>query len=208
MNIVLDLDGTIIDSRMRLYNLFQYLVPESNLGFEEYWRLKRMKTSNEQILLHRFGYDERSVIEFRRGWMDLIETKSYLLLDRPFDGVRQSLAELQCRARLYICTARQFPARVLCQLSTLGLREFFEDVLVTEQVAGKDELISKNIHDLSATDWMIGDTGKDIQAGRRLNMKTCAVLSGFLNEDSLRGYTPDLIIDSIANIDKLKANFD
>ena len=36
MNIFFDLDGTLLDSKERLYYLFQHLVPECKFSFEEY----------------------------------------------------------------------------------------------------------------------------------------------------------------------------
>ena len=43
MKIFFDLDGTLINSKMRLYSLFQELVSASNLSFDEYWNLKKKK---------------------------------------------------------------------------------------------------------------------------------------------------------------------
>ena len=50
---------------------------------------------------------------------------------------------------------------------------------------------------MSKNDWIIGDTGKDIETGQQLGIKTGAVLSGFLNLKSLLLYKPDLIINNI-----------
>jgi phosphoglycolate phosphatase len=70
--------------------------------------------------------------------------------------------------------------------------------MVTEQRTGKAELISL-IPSLGPEDWIIGDTGLDIQVGQSLGIRTCAVLTGFLNEAYLREYMPDLIITSAAD---------
>ena len=48
-------------------------------------------------------------------------------------------------------------------------------------------------------DFFVGDTGKDIQAGKALGMRTIGVLSGFRNEERLLKYNPDFIIDYITN---------
>jgi phosphoglycolate phosphatase len=48
--------------------------------------------------------------------------------------------------------------------------------------------------------WIIGDTGKDIETGKQLNIKTVAVLSGFLNKKSLTEYNPDKIVDSVLQL--------
>ena len=43
----------------------------------------------------------------------------------------------------------------------------------------------------------MGDTGEDIRVGKALKIKTCAVLSGFMNEKKLLGYNPDVIRSSV-----------
>lgn len=197
MNIVLDLDGTLIDSKLRLYRLFQALATETSLSYEEYWALKKTRTSNSTILSSRLGYDETQIADFLAQWMSLIETPSFLALDSNFDGIHAALGALQRDADLHVCTARQLRESVMKQLVSLNLLQYFEQVLVTEHKYSKEALILANVASLSSNDWLVGDTGKDIQVGKSLNMKTCAVLSGFLNEKVLRGYGPNLILDSV-----------
>jgi len=48
---------------------------------------------------------------------------------------------------------------------------------------------------------MLGDTGEDITVGKSLNLKTCGLLSGFLNAQDLLVYEPDLILDSVVEFD-------
>jgi phosphoglycolate phosphatase len=199
MNIFFDLDGTLIDSKLRLYKLFQFLVENSNLTYDEYWELKQQKISNQMILVTRFGYSESMIQAFIERWMQLIEHEDFLKFDRVIDGVEKVLDILQQQADLYICTARQHKQLTLKQLEKLGLNEFFLQVFVTEQKQSKNELISKNVSNLSASDWFIGDTGHDIQVGKKLNIKTCAVMSGFLAGEVLTEYQPDIMLESVAN---------
>ena len=199
MNIIFDLDGTLIDSRLRLYRLFQQLAPSSNLSFEQYWVLKRNKVSNETILSTKLGQNNEFIASFVSKWMQLIESPSYLEMDGNLPGVLTNLAQLKNRASLHVCTARQLRQPALNQLASLDLLPFFDQVLVTEQKNSKDTLIKAHIRDLSSCDWIVGDTGKDIEVGKSLNIKTCAVLSGFLNRDSLLTYLPDVILDTAAD---------
>jgi phosphoglycolate phosphatase len=193
VNLIFDLDGTLIDSRLRLYRLFQHLVPQSKLTFESYWAFKQEKISNETILAMQFGLDSPTIARFVADWMDSVEAPEFLALDTNFPGMHTTLERLTKQAVLHVCTARQHRQPVIEQLEKLNLLHYFENVLVTEQSHTKEELIG-TISGLQPQDWMIGDTGKDIQAGKVLGIKTCAVLSGFLNEKSLRPYCPDLII--------------
>jgi phosphoglycolate phosphatase len=197
VNIVFDLDGTLINSKLRLYRLFQTLATETSLSYEEYWVLKKAKTSNSTILSSHLGYDEAQIADFLAQWMSLIEAPSFLALDSNFEDIHSALGALRRGADLHICTARQLRESVMQQLVGLNLLSYFDQVLVTERKYSKEALISANVANLSANDWLVGDTGKDIQVGKSLNMKTCAVLSGFLNESVLKGYGPNLILDSV-----------
>lgn len=197
MNIVLDLDGTVIDSKLRLYRLFQALAAESSLSYEEYWILKKNKTSNATILSSLLGYSEEQIADFVVRWMSLIESPPFLASDSNFEGIHAALGALQRDAHLHVCTDRQLREPVVQQLLSLNLLQYFEQVLVTKQKRTKESLILANVTSLSSNDWLVGDTGKDIQVGKSLKMKTCAVLSGFLSQEVLRGYGPNLILDSV-----------
>ena len=200
MNMVFDLDGTLIDSRLRLYRLFQHLVPDSQFSYEQYWALKQKKISNEVILSSMLGKEQDQVMRFVAQWMALIESPSYLALDKNFVGIHAALTRFQQQADLYVCTARQLRQPVLDQLASLDILQFFKRVLVTEQKHSKETLIAAYVANLSSQDWMVGDTGNDIQVGKLLNMKTCAVLSGFVSRVSLEDYNPDLILDFVVNV--------
>lgn len=198
MNLIFDLDGTLIDSRLRLYHLFQYLVPASKLSHESYWTFKQNKVTNETILAKEFGLDAFAIARFVADWMERIEAPEFLALDKNFPFMHEALKRLGKQARLHVCTARQHRELAVDQLDRLGLLTYFDSVMVTEQSRGKEELIA-SVPGLGAQDWMFGDTGKDIQVGQALGIKTCAVLSGFLSEKSLRPYGPDLILESVVD---------
>jgi|TARA_B110000259_G_scaffold33038_1_gene36428 phosphoglycolate phosphatase len=193
VNLIFDLDGTLIDARLRLYRLFQELVPQSNLTYERYWALKQEKVSNQNLLVTKFAFDSAAIEVFIANWMDRIEAPEFLSLDKNFPGMHQALKKMRKQAKLHVCTARQAKQPVYYQLERLGLLHYFDSIMVTEQNRGKEELVAK-VPNLERHDWIIGDTGRDIQVGKMLGLKTCAVLTGFLNEESLRGYEPDLIL--------------
>lgn len=196
MNIVFDLDGTLIDSRPRLYRLFQQLAPLSHLTYREYWDFKRAKISNQTLLKQELGWRPAAITEFVDQWMELIESPSYLALDTNHVGMADTLAVLAESAKLHVCTARQKRQPVLDQLERLGLLHFFKNVLVTEQNSTKEALIAAHVKNLGQGDWMLGDTGKDIQVGKMLKIQTCAVLNGFLSLQSLLPYGPDRVLDT------------
>ena len=76
-NLFLDLDGTLIDSRRRIYNLFQEMLPESQLSFDEYWKIKRSRVSQEKLLTERFCFDPEAVQRFKADWLAKIEEPDF-----------------------------------------------------------------------------------------------------------------------------------
>lgn len=199
MNFFFDLDGTLINSKPRLYELFCFLNESVVLTYSEYWELKKQKISHKEILINKIGLSEKQFIEFEKKWMSEIEKERWLELDRPFDGISKMLERLSKYNVLYLVTARQSKKNVMEQLSTFGWLSYFNKILVTEQKFEKYQLIAENVV-VSSNDFIIGDTGKDIETGKMLGIRTIAVLSGFLSEKSLVEYNPDYIFENANNL--------
>jgi phosphoglycolate phosphatase len=200
MNLFFDLDGTLIDSRLRLYLLFQYLVKCSELDFDQYWELKRNKINHKKILTSKFNYSDEEYIDFENKWMAEIELKKWLDLDVSFDGVYGLLARLSENNSIYVVTARHNSENTLKQLKSFKWKTFIKSILITEQKHSKIDLIKNNVI-VKSEDWFIGDTGKDIETGKVLGINTAAVLSGFLNKNCLIEYNPDIIIENVTKFE-------
>ena len=199
MNVIFDLDGTLIDSKDRLYQLFIFLANDHITTFDEYWGYKFSGLSNADILKQKFNATEDDIESFIANWMNLIEEEEWLNKDSLINGVEAYLSNLANSASLYVCTARQSEELAINQLKKLELPGYFRKIMVTNQKREKTELILENIPNLKPEDWMIGDTGKDVLTGKELGLKTCAVLSGFMSKQKLAEYKPDIIISDITN---------
>lgn len=195
--IFFDLDGTLIDAGERMYSLFQTLVPQSKLSKTEYWDLKRHKINHRMILSQQFGYDESRICTFEQTWLDLIETDEYLDKDTVYPDVIGMLKQLKSKHTLYLVTARQSIENTKAELKKLGLFDLFDDIFITEHKTSKEELIKQHINPLMPDDIMVGDTGKDIQTGRNLGIRTVAVSNGFLAPEVLQKYNPDNLFKNI-----------
>jgi phosphoglycolate phosphatase len=199
MKIIFDLDGTIICSKKKLHKLFSDLTKGRQLSFSDYWDLKFSRKSNEDILKSKFNYSDNEIEYFANNWMELIEDDKYLEIDKLIDGVKDFLEGVRQNNELYICSARQSIQQVEKQLKRLAILHFFQDIFVTEQkYSKKDLLVNKNLR-LDKRDWIIGDTGHDILTGKELGIKTCAVLSGFMSQNVLVLYSPDIIIQDVTS---------
>ncbi|MDO9187852.1 MAG: HAD hydrolase-like protein [Bacteroidia bacterium] len=201
IKIFFDLDGTIIDSKNRLYDLFVALTG-IDISFDEYWLIKKDMVSNEDIL-NRFLYTPDQIKSFRANWMDKIEQPEYLNKDQKFTFTQDVLETLQSNNyELYLITARQSKERVKVQLQDLDLLKYFKKLLVTEQKVKKQYLITQLDIKLSKNDFMVGDTGMDILTGKRIGVKTVAVLTGFRSKEQLLIYSPDFIYNDILEFSK------
>lgn len=197
-SLFIDLDGTIIDARKRVYEVFRFLVPKSNLSFDAYWEIKRAGISNESILINHFNFSDLQIANFISQWMKEIEKENWLELDKPFDNIKSKLQNLKKNYKLILVTARQSTTNTLKQLKQLQLDTYFDDILITNQTLTK-QVIIKQKFDVTSEDLIVGDTGKDIETGKALGIKTVAVLCGFLSASTLEKYNPDYIIQSLTD---------
>lgn len=200
MKIFFDLDGTLLDSRQRLFTLFCDLTQQNSIDFDRYWELKRRKIGHAEILECYLSYSRSQIIKFEREWLCFIEEIKYLNLDAPFLFTQGVLEGLKDNHQLYVVTARQNKVGVIHQLDNANIRLYFEDIFVTEGLKTKSQLILEAFGALSPSDFVVGDTGLDILTAKELGCKSLAVLSGFRNEDILSTYEPDYIGDNIKTI--------
>lgn len=200
MKIVFDLDGTLICSKVRLYELFCALVGNRELSFDTYWNLKFDFNSNQDILKNHYDYSNELIDIFTEKWMSKIEDNDYLAMDNPIEGLSDFLLKMSEKNELYICTARQSKSQVQRQLAEFRILNYFESVFITEQKYSKLEILRNSKLTFTNEDWFVGDTGHDINTGKALGLQTCAVLSGFMSENALRAYSPDLIIQNVASL--------
>jgi len=194
-NIFFDLDGTLIHAHTRLYRLFQKLAPESGLGFDEYWAIKRSQKGHAAILSELYGWTPERIAEFETEWLSLIETPEWLALDRPLEGADAVLRSLQGHA-CYVVTARQHEDLAVLQIESFGWKDLFKGIFVTGRERGKYELIHGTL-DAGSDDWYLGDTGIDIRTGKQLGVKTVGVLSGFRDRQALEVYEPDFLLNDL-----------
>lgn len=197
--IFFDLDGTLFDSRGRLYKLFSHLVPENTLDFNTYWKIKREQKDHACILKEYYHYTQNAIADFEQKWLSEIEQPQWLQYDEPFDWVNDLLNYLYPKYQLYIVTARQSEKAVVEQLSQYEWWNLLAKVLVTKQQIEKHCLI--DVFSINRDNsWMVGDTGKDIQTGQLLGIKTAGVLTGFRNRESLEKYNPDIIVEKALDL--------
>lgn len=184
--IFFDLDGTLLDSSDRLYNLFCDLIPECKFSKEEYWNFKRNKINHEMIIKNHFpNYD---FDEFNTNWLNLIETEKYLNFDKLYDFTLNLIKDLD---NIYLLTARQSKEQLFNELERLQIKDYFKEIYVTENKLTKLDIM-KSLN-LGENDIYISDTGRDIAWANETGMKSVGVDWGFMSAEKLKDYKPDVL---------------
>ncbi len=117
--VFVDLDGTILDYKLRAYKTFVEIVGErgqEELTFEDYVQRRRSGVSNFELFtgLSMWKFDEST---FHTKWMLLIEEIDFLSHDELFSDTLDWIYEHDDRAHLVLCTARRIKVNLIRQFS-------------------------------------------------------------------------------------------
>lgn len=199
--LLLDCDGTLVDSRRRQHQLFVDLAPGATIGFDEYWQHKRAGMLQAEMLQRYTRINDAAAIAaFKAGWMAAIEAPQRLDDDVLIDGVADFLTRARAEFELVLVTGRQHFEHLMNQLERLGIAALFGRVLNTRQSTSKVALVQSHFA-CTADDVFIGDTGEDIVTGKALGLYTVGVTSGASSAATLQRYAPDLVADSVATLE-------
>ena len=199
MEIVFDLDGTLIDSSKRMFLLFKDLIKDCSWSYEEYWYLKRTKHNHRYLIDKYFcNYDYNS---FNDIWMSRIEERELLEYDCLYSDTINVLDELSKDNSLFLLTARQRKDNLLWQLQKLGILRFFESIYLTENKTSKDSLIKEIQKKMGKKNQVfVSDMGQDIAIGNMNGCITIAASYGFMDMVHLKEYTPQFFISCLHEI--------
>lgn len=199
-SLFLDLDGTLVNSQMRLYKLFCMLCRECKMTYSEYWSIKRQRISQAEMLKTYFGYNDEMVDSFHKAWLEHVEDEALLEDDFPVEGITERLESLSKRHTLYLLTARQNSEFVKRQMCNFGWNNLFLELIVTHRASEKCEAVRCVVGKVSQGA-VIGDTGEDVKTAKELGLRSIAVGWGILSPAVLIQYNPDFLAERIEDLD-------
>ncbi|MBO8151320.1 MAG: phosphoglycolate phosphatase [Candidatus Neomarinimicrobiota bacterium] len=144
--------------------------------------------------------------ELNKYYKKYLEIYSQNLLNTTdlYPGVRETLGELRIYKKVILSNKnKSLTDRIL---RTVGIYEFFDFVFGGDSFSVRKPdpgpiLSILEITGISANSAMIvGDSEKDIIAGKEAGIKTCAVTYGLRSYKELREYGPDLIVDDFRQL--------
>ena len=184
MLIGLDLDGTLLDSRLRHMVTLQraaeaLAVPLSEDDAQEFFQEKREGNSGIEAL-RRLGIPSAENISLR--WIEMIETEEMLALDRLYPDTMDALMRQWARKSTFVlATGRHDQAAARRQISRLGLQEFFCAMIFVDPLdRSQTKAAATRRYDLGA---IVGDTEIDLRWAADLGVSFHASSYGFRSEN-------------------------
>jgi phosphoglycolate phosphatase len=198
-----DLDGTLLDSAPDITAAIAQVLAQTRQTNvpDEFLRsyIGRHLIDLFEYLLPELSRQEhdRMIVEYRGIYLARGHKQT-----RLYPGVAEALAVLP--GRKSTATTKGTPTAGLI-LEQFGLRPHFEHVQGTDGFPSKPEpeVIFRAIQALGARPddcLMVGDSGPDMDAGRRAGVKTCAVRWGYGNHAEMAHFQPDYWIDRPAQL--------
>jgi len=206
--LVLDLDGTLVDSEEILVGLVNQTLTQLGhppappravaatigLPLDEVFRRTLSNSSEDAI---------SALCDLYRGEAD---TPEFVHQFRLYPGVTETLESLhRGGARLVVGTSKG-RATTLDIIRHCRLEAIIDDVIGGDCVAnGKPhpEMVerARALYEISpARTLMVGDTPFDIAMGQAASVATCAVTYGMHPADALRALKPDFVIDRFPDL--------
>lgn len=195
MTVIFDFDGTIADTFVASIRIFEKLSRKA----EPY--------SEADIVRLRGLTALRVVRELRiRPWrVPWLMVRGRAMMRREietilvFDGIEDLLKELQkAGAEMYIISSNS-PGNISQLLHKRGLDKYFTRVYGNVGLFGKAKMlrrvIARNKLDVQST-YYVGDEGRDIEAAKRVGVKSIAVSWGFNSAELLQKHHPYALVES------------
>ncbi|MCU1281132.1 MAG: pyrophosphatase [bacterium] len=212
-----DLDGTLVDSTADIRAALVHAlaaVPPSDAPRDEH----ALGCAGLGLPLDEFYAIARPAphpfagADGRRAFVDAYRAYYHThLLDhtRAFPGVGETLELVKPLRAAGLRTAVATTKKTITAervLAGLGLAQHFDLILGTEEPMphkpAPDLLLAcaRRLARDPARGLMVGDTERDVLAGRAAGMRTCGVTYGVLGVDGLTPHAPDFLVDRFADL--------
>lgn len=189
--IALDLDGTLLDSRLRHSVLMHDILLSKGLSIDtaDLVDYKSNGKSNLDWLIDKhISNDEANAIQ--KEWISKIEDEKYLQLDKLYPDALKILERLSYDNSLFLLTARMNKEGAMEQIMRLGISPFFEEIIVVPTGDDAIDFKARMLTD-KGINLMIGDSEIDYKASKRAKCKFQAKVGGFRSKSFWEQYQVD-----------------
>ncbi len=204
--ILLDLDGTIVDSKEAYLEALRAASAETEndkIDPKAVTEIPKRLEQNLPIDDLINGIDAEKFLQaYLNAYYEATAKKA-----KPLSSVSSALEKLSKKTKLAVVTMRYVPKeKVREELRIIGLTEFFQHVITALDTYSPKPSPEPLIECAKQLDVdicecaVVGDSIVDIKAGKAAGAKTVAVLSGIFSFEELKREEPDLILESIMEL--------
>lgn len=121
-----------------------------------------------------------------------------------YPGIAGLIKKIKEKDNFMAVISSDLPDTIFSEIKEYGLEDIFDDIItdVHDKVEAASRLIKKGNLDLGNT-FFVGDSNHEIEAGKRVGIKTIAVTWGFCPEKKLQLEKPDFIARSIKDLERI-----
>jgi len=209
MTLLLDLDGTVIDSTEAILESFYTALNKFGFDGVEKEQIVKQIGYPLDVMFENVGVEKEKVWDYvsayKEHYRKISKEKTFML-----PNATEAIKEASKFARLGVVTTKT--ARYSKELlEHFGVMEYFEVLVGREDVTNpkpSSEPIDKALLAMKVTDrnsvFMIGDTKLDLLAAQNAVVKGIGVLSGYGSKEELQKYTDLVFLDLFEAISWLK----
>ncbi len=213
--VLLDLDGTLVDSIPDLANSVNKMLVEFSIAEREINSIRNWVGNGVEKLLHRAltndidGAAESELFDsaFPR-FMDIYK-KNMCILSTCYPGVREGIDYLKGKNIKLGCVTNKSGQFVGPILEKLGLKDDMSIIVAGDTLAKKKPDPMPLLHAASVFEvdpkksLMIGDSVSDVKAARAADFQIVCVSYGYNHGNDIRDTNPDAVVDSLADLPQL-----
>jgi phosphoglycolate phosphatase len=203
--VILDLDGTLIDSQLDLVLSVNAMLEHMGREPHVHEKICSFIGNGAPMLVQRALGENATEADIEKGLAYFLQYYRAHMLDNTevYPGVREALAQL-----------RKYPMAVLTNkpvnfsraiIEGLNLSRYFRYVYGGNSFETKKpdpqgaQILLRELQAAPHEAIMVGDSDVDIKTARNAGMHACGVTYGF-GAESLRAHPPDLILDTLSDL--------
>lgn len=202
--VLFDIDGTLLDTFEFVFSAVRYTLEKHRLSASE--ELIIASAGKPLVEYYKAILPYENFEELAQTHRDYQEDKHDLA--KPFPGVKEVLQTLKKRGLKIAGVSNRSKESLVKSLKLAGLYQYFDAIVSAEEVENPKPhpehllkaLALLGVEKKSAL--MVGDTEKDILAGRGAQVKTAGVTYGWIGTE-INKSNPDYVIEKIEDLLKI-----
>lgn len=208
MQLVLDLDGTLINSTERHWLLLESILIDKglNYGFDQndFLKMKINGCSTKKYCQEILHLPLEIANEINSIWIKHIEDTQWLRLDVLYDDAIDFLNWCQkCLYDVWFLTARSNKNGLIRELERLDIMKYAKSIYIVDpRNASEEKTVKLQEIKRKGEVVFIGDMESDYKAGGTAGVKTLILNRGFRSKQ----YLADAGIESFLSLDDIKIN--